>query len=485
MSGRRILAAALASAALAACTTVGPNYAVPRTAAVNAPAARGSFLGAASPAISQAPVPDDWWRLYDDATLDALIAKALAANTDIRVAAANLARAEATVGEARDVGGFHGQASATVQRSQESGEQYLVFEQLPVETLADVGLRVSYQIDLFGQLKRGVEAANADAEAVQAALDVARVTVAADVAGAYLDACSAGEELKVAQHAVTVQEAELAAIQKLIAAGRLGAADATRQRAMLDQSRAALPSFAARRRADLFRLAALTGEPPANLPADVETCAAPPHLSAPIPVGDGGASLLARRPDVRQAERTLAASSARIGVAIGALYPTITIGAGTGSTGLLGDIGTPAANRWAIGPMVSWNFPSAGARARVRETGAAADAALAHFDGVVLNALRETETNLSTYARELDRNASLRAASAEAETALDENRRLREAGRSSSLSGLDAQRTQAQAQAALAASDAQVAADQVKLFLSLGGGWRQAPQAIAVAMPRR
>lgn len=482
MNPRRMIAAALASAALSACTTVGPNYAVPPGAAVEAPAVQGPFLGAASPAVSQAPVPDDWWRLYDDATLDALIAKALAANTDIRVAAANLARAEATVGEARALGTLNGAASGAVERSQESGEQYLLDKRLPVENLADIGLKVSYQFDLFGQLKRGVEAATADAEAVQAALDVARVTVAADVAGAYLGACSAGDELKVARRTVDLQQAELAAVQKLIAAGRLGALDETRQRALLEQSRAALPAFEARRRADLYRLAALTGEPPANLPKQVEACEALPRLSAPLPVGDGGAGLLARRPDVRQAERTLAASTARIGVAIGALYPTVSIGAGVGSTGLLGDIGTPAANRWNIGPLIAWNFPAAGARARVREAGASADAALARFDGVVLNALRETETNLSTYARELDRNASLRAADTEAQTALDQTRRLYRAGRSSSLSSLDAQRTLAQTQAALAASDAQVAADQVRLFLSLGGGWRQAPAPVSVSM---
>jgi outer membrane protein TolC len=151
----------------------------------------------------------------------------------------------------------------------------------------------------------------------------------------------------------------------------------------------------------------------------------------------------------------------------------------------LADIGSAATNRWNIGPLISWNFPTAGARARVHEANASADAALARFDGVVLNALRETETGLSTYARELDRNADLRAARDEARTAQAQTQTLYRAGRSSFLAGLDAQRTLAQTEASLAASDAQVAADQVKLFLALGGGWRQAPAPVAVSATSR
>jgi outer membrane protein TolC len=135
--------------------------------------------------------------------------------------------------------------------------------------------------------------------------------------------------------------------------------------------------------------------------------------------------------------------------------------------------------------MIGWNFPTAGSRARVREAGAGADAALARFDGVVLNALRETETNLSAYGKALERNASLKAARDQAALASDQVQRLYRAGRSSSLAGLDAQRTLAGTEAALAASDAQVSADQVKLFLSLGGGWRQAPKPVQVSAVSR
>jgi NodT family efflux transporter outer membrane factor (OMF) lipoprotein len=471
---RRLLPLAAGALALSACTTVGPNYKVPQAAAVKAPAAQGAFLGAASPAVSQAPPPPGWWRLYRDPTLDALEEQALAANTDLRVAAANLARAQAVVSEARAANEPTLKINGSAERARESAESFLLFEPIPTENLADVGLGVSYTIDLVGRLRRAAEAAQADAEASQAGLDLARVSVAGEVAAAYIDACAAGEELAVANRSVDLQARNLAVTERLAAAGRGTAIDVTRARALLDQTRSGTPALVARRQAALFRLAALTGRPPAQFPRAAADCAALPKLDRPIPVGDG-AALLRRRPDVRQAERTLAGATARIGVATAALYPTVTLGLGVGSTGLLADIGQPAANRWNAGSMISWTFPTGGERARIRQANAAADVALAKFDGVVLNALRETETSLAAYAQDLQKNADLRAAREQAEVAEGQAQRLYRAGKSPYLTGLDATRTLAQADTALAASNSQVAADQVKLFLALGGGWEQAP----------
>lgn len=468
----RTLAATAALLGLGACATVGPDYKLPSQANFNAATAQGAFVGA-STAVSQAPVPKGWWRLYDDPVLTRLVEEALSANTDLRVAAANLARARAVAGEADDAGGFKVSASVAAQRARESGEQFLLSEPLPAENLADGGLRISYQVDLVGRLKRAAEAAHADADVSQAALDLARVSVAADVTRAYVEACSSGHQIAVAQHTIDLQTKSLEATSRLAAAGRGSALDVTRARGLLDQSRAAPPSFEARRRTALYKLAVLTGKPPAEFPRELETCVTPPGLRQPIPVGDG-AALLKRRPDIRQAERALAGATARIGVATAALYPTITLGLGAGSTGLLSDIGQPAANRWSVGSLISWTLPGEGEHARIRQTEAGADAALARFDGVVLAALRETETSLTVYAHELTRNAALRSARDEAATAQSQAQRLYRAGRSPYLTGLDAERTSASAEAALAASDAQLALDQVDLFLALGGGWESA-----------
>jgi multidrug efflux system outer membrane protein len=459
--------------ALAACAEVGPTYKLPAAALVNAPSAQGPFVGADNAAVSQADARDDWWRLYDDATLDGLVREALGANTDLRVAAANLARAEALVSEARAAGGFSASVSATAERAVESGEAFLRDAPLPAENLADVGARISYQFDLVGRLRRAAEAARADAESTRAALDLARVSVAAGVASAYVDACGAGHELAAAQHTAALMQQRLSATRRLISAGRGAALDATRAEEQLNEANAAIPAFQGRRRVALYRLAVLTGRPPAQFPRAIEACDRLPVVRGPIPVGDG-AALLRRRPDVRRAERDLAAATARIGVATAALYPTISFGLSAGSTGLLTDIGQPAANRWSLGPLISWTLPAGGERARIRQASAAAQAALARFDGTVLTALQETEGNLTVYARDMDRNAELRAARDHAALADRQVRALQQAGRSPYLVGLDAQRTLAAAQAALAASDAQVAADQVKLFLSLGGGWRSA-----------
>jgi NodT family efflux transporter outer membrane factor (OMF) lipoprotein len=471
---RRALAATLAITALAACTTVGPNYKIPQAAAVKAPAAQGPFLGAAIPSVSQGPVPDDWWRLYDDPVLNDLVQAALAANTDIRVAAANLARAQAAIDEVRAARGVNGGAHFAIDHGQVSGEEHLIDKQLPVETTADLGFGISYDLDLFGKLRRASEAAKANAEASQAGLDLARVNVAAAVAAAYVDACAAGEDLAVAQRTIALQETDLTVTQRLVSAGRSAAVDLTRARALLAQARSEAPVFEARRRADLFSLAALTGRPPAEFPKAVAHCAEPPRLRQPIPVGEG-AGLLARRPDVREAERTLAASTARIGVAVAELYPDVTIGFSAGSSGLLSDLGKAATNYWGLGSLISWKFPTGGAQARIRESGADADGALARFDGVVLNALRETETNMTNYAHDLDRNAQLREARDQAALAHEQVQQLYRAGRKPFLDALDAERTLAQTEAALARSNGQVAGDQVKLFLALGGGWRQAP----------
>jgi outer membrane protein TolC len=194
----RILLAAASLAAVGACATVGPNYKVPESAAVRAPTARTPFVRADTPAVAQVEPPAGWWRLYQDPALDALEQQALAANTDLRAAAANLARAEAGESEAEAAHEPTLRFEGALQRGAPSAQQYLQFTPVPVVTFADIGASVAYEIDFVGRIRRTVEAAHADAEASQAALDLARVNVAAEVAAAYVEACSAGEDLAAA-----------------------------------------------------------------------------------------------------------------------------------------------------------------------------------------------------------------------------------------------------------------------------------------------
>ena len=321
------------SLVLSACQMVGPDYHLPKDAAVNRSDLQGTLRNDANSVVS-APVPGNWWQLYRDDRLDHLVRDALAANTELRVAAANIARARAQVEEAQAQGGFHAGTKLGAQRLQESGEAFLLPEKVPVANIGEAILSASYQFDLWGTLKRGVEAAQANADATQAAADTARITVVADVVRAYTQVCAANEELHIAQTSLDLQEQSLSLTQRLRDAGRGDETQVTRSQTQFKSLRAELPRYQAAREAGLFTLSMLLAKPVDQLPAGTATCAELPHIAQLLPVGDG-AALLKRRPDVRQAERGLAAATATIGVATGQLYPDISIGAQVGTIGIL------------------------------------------------------------------------------------------------------------------------------------------------------
>ena len=474
----------LAALTLAACA-VGPNY----HPAPTPPVAAGRFTASDTIAVSATPLPDKWWQLYDDPALDALVAEALTANTDLRVATANLRRARAILGETRaqrlpstaisasasylksngssgstGSGGSVGGGTGTGGGYQ--GEYY------------STGLDVSYELDLYGRVRRDIAASRADVAAQEAQRDTVRTSVAAEIARAYADACSAALQADVARRSLTLQLQTVELTENLALAGRGTPLDTSRARAQYEQVRATLPPFVAARRDALFRLSVLTGHAPEEIAPAAAACTTPPQLKAPIPVGDGTA-LLKRRPDIRQADRALAAATARIGVATAALYPKVSLGGSIGTSGInLGQLGSDGSFRFSLGPLLSWTFPNITvARARIRQAKASNEAALATFDGTVLTALRETETALADLAAALDRQTALAATrdySAEAARIVDLRYR---AGAENFLAVLDAQRTLATAEAALAQSRATLVSDQVAVFKALGGGWEGAPPA--------
>ena len=482
-AGALALACSLAACAIA---PVGPDYSVPAAAIVNRPGAGAPFAqasaasGAATP-FADAPLPPHWWRLYQDPRLDALIEKALARNTDLRMALANLEKAQAAEGEAA------GQKKPTIAVEggpafgHPSGISLLAENYVPPSTWEyGAGAGLSWQLDLFGRIQRGIEASKDNTEAAQAALDLVRVSVAAGTARAYADACATGLRIASAERSTELQQQALDISVRLQEAGRVGITDAARARSQLQVLKAAIPPLQARRQAALYRLATLAGDLPQDFSRDVAACVEPPHVAGAIPVGDG-AALLRRRPDIRQAERQLAASTATIGVVTADLYPRVTLGLSLGSEGLGNDFLGKDSFSYSVGPLISWTIPNTGVvRARIAQANANAEGALARFDGTVLTALRETETTLNVYARELDRHAALQSARDESATVADQARRLYRSGRTGYLDALDAERALAGSEATLAASDADLADDQVSLFLALGGGW-EAPQATVAA----
>jgi NodT family efflux transporter outer membrane factor (OMF) lipoprotein len=451
---------------------VGPNYTLPTTAAFNDKDAQGAFIGTRNSAnVRATSLPAGWWRLYQSDTLNRLVEAGFDANTDLRVAQANLQRSEAMVRQAAAQGqpqlGFDG----GYERALLSAESYLSpAEDLPPMNLYSLSLSASYEVDLFGRIKRGEEAAKDNQQAVEAARDWVRVTVAANITRSYLQVCSDGEELAVANRSVDLQKRSLAYTQSLQTLGRATNLDVARSRALVDQISSAIPVIEANRQNALFQLAVLTGKPPEDFDASLMQCTSAPPLSDPIPVGDG-AALLSRRPDIRAAERQLAAATAQIGVETADLYPRIVLKASIGSIGTATDFLEHATNAWSIGPFVSWQLNQSAARARIGAANASQQAQLARFDGTVLGALRDVETALSNYNHDLDREKTLTAARDEAAKAASYSHQLQAVGRSSELATLDAERTLAGADSALAGGQARVSQDQVALFLALGGGW--------------
>ncbi len=282
---------------LSACSMVGPDYHLPRDSAMQRKDLQGSIAGESDNVVS-APVPADWWRLYQDPQLNELVRQALASNTDLRVAAASLARARAQVEEAEAAGGFSAGIKAGAQRLQESGQAFLLAEKVPVANVADISLSASYQFDLWGTLQRGIEAAKANADATQAAGDVARITLVADVVRSYTQVCAANEEREIAEHSLDLQAESTELTKRLRDAGRGDETQVTRSQTQFKSLRAELPRYTAARQAGLYRLSMLLAKPVDQLPAGVADCAALPHIAQLLPVGDG-AELLKRRPDIR------------------------------------------------------------------------------------------------------------------------------------------------------------------------------------------
>lgn len=464
----RSLLITVSALTLSACA-VGPDFVAPTPPVT----ASGPFLSTKAGVTSTAAADAEWWRLYKDPVLDGLVADALAANTDVRVAVARIAKARASLREVRgdrlpstnlSAGATYGRVSEgqVPQGADRTGWQ------------VDAGLTVGYEVDLFGRVSRGVEAARGDVAAAEADAEAVRVTVAAETARAYADAASAAERLGVAERIVALLDKSVALTARRAEVGLTTKLDTARIAALRDQRRADIPAIAAERDAALFRLATLTGRAPAELPQIAAARTTTLRLDQPIPVGDG-AALLARRPDVAAAERRLAASTARIGIATSDLYPKVTLGASVGQTSSgLGDLFGGGPLRWLLGPLINWNFLNQeGARARIAGAEADTQASLATFDGTVLRALEETETALSSYAHQLDRRTALQAARDQAETAVKITRAQQREGAIDGLVALDAERTFAEAEASLALADARIADAQVDLFRALGGRWNR------------
>ncbi len=444
--------------------TVGPDHAPP---AVALPA---TFHAPREPGLADgAPGPDAWWRAFDDHTLDGLITQALAENRNLGQSLARLDAARALRGVAGAAAWPTVDARGSYEHRQDSDNTpFGAF--IPKTDIHAVGFDATWELDLWGRVRRSVEAATADLDAAAADLHGMALTVAAEVARTYVDLRAAQRRTALAEENLRLQEQTLTLVQARLAAGLVGERDVAQATTNVATTRARLPQLAAAEAAARNRLAVLLGRAPGTLTADLGP-APVPRLGSALPVG-APADLLLRRPDVRAAERRLAAAVARIGIAEADRYPRISL---FGTLGLAADGPEHLFARdslvAAIGPSLRWNLFDAGRKTdAVRAATAAAEAERLAFEQAVLLAVEETENAMVRFGREQARRDALARAAAEARRAVDLAQTQYREGLSDFQTVLDSERVVAAIEDDLASSEAAVAGFAIALCKALGGG---------------
>ena len=453
---------------LAGCA-VGPDYHPPKTAApaqwVSPQAGGETNLPAAGAA---------WGKSFHDAELDSLAVRAAQSNLNLRAAVARVreARAAARVVSAGSSPTLD--AAGSYARNRYSANGFPPFPPgVPVE--ADVyqaGFDAAWELDVFGGTRRAGEAARADVEAAEFGRRDLLITLFAEVARNYVQARSFQRRLAVASENISAQEQILALTRDRFAKGLTGELDVQEADALLATTRAQSPVFETGFRDAVYHLGLLLGQPPGALLEELTNAAPIPAAPPVVPVGLPS-DLVQRRPDVRQAERQLAAATARVGAAASDLYPKFSL---TGDVGLQsispGDWFSAGSRYWTAGPTVQWRIFDAGRiRAGIRVQNARVDQALAAYEQSMLAAFTDVETALTAYAREQTRRQSLAHAAQASEQAVALALDLYQHGLADFLRVLEAQRSLYQSQDALIESDRAVSADLIALYKALGGGW--------------
>jgi outer membrane protein, multidrug efflux system len=459
---RRLLVI-VAAAWLPGCA-VGPDYHPPEAPS---PAAFGDADGAVYTAAE--PVLA-WWQTLDDPLLDQWMEEAVLRNHDIRIAETSIRAARAVLGGRK----LERYPIATTQfsalKQEDSAAAALAPD--PSQRLYDVTLDASWELDFFGRVRRSVQAAVAEANAATEDLRDTFVVVSAELARTYFEVKGARYRLSVAERNAENQRQTFDLTQALLEGGRGTDLDIARARAQLESTLASIPPIERDIDSGLHRLAVLLGESPNAIGPLLAATADLPPLPALLDIGDP-AGLLRRRADVRSAERTLEADTARVGVAVADLFPRVSL---LGSVGFLSasasDLGERDTRMTSFGPFLTWAaFDLGRVRANVRVANANLDAALLRYEQTVLLALEETENALFGFTSTRTRQARLEIAAQASQEAADLARLRYRDGADSFLTVLDAERRLLEAQDQLAQSATDTALAFVLLYKALGGGW--------------
>lgn len=475
----RLAASAALALLLAGCASVGPDYQPPALAldkSFIAPGKPGSAEGPAELNVAQ------FWRGFNDAPLNTLMAQALAANGDIRIAQARLqeARANRTDTDAQALPGVELQANGqrTVLPSTPSFGGFSQSRSARTYTSFDAGFVANWELDFFGRNRRASESAAALVDASEAGLYAAQVSVAAEVARNYLELRGNQQRLQAAQLSLANLADSLRIIQARLDAGRGTRLDVARAENLGASTAATLPPLRTAIDQSIFRLATLTGQAPRVLLAQLASPAPLPVLPATdlaaLPLGTP-AQWLARRPDLAVAERQLASSTALVGVAVADLFPRLSLSGLLGfNAATLGTL-TNSENRiFTAGLGVRWTpFDLGSLRARINASEARAAQSLAQYEKTVAVAMEETEGAFSDFSNASQRSQQLTAALRSAQEAAKLSQLRFDAGVSDFLVVLDAQRQALSNQDQLLQAQLATAVGLVNVYRVLGGGWSQ------------
>ncbi|WP_116828380.1 efflux transporter outer membrane subunit [Pseudomonas syringae] len=465
MSAYKVFIPSLLVMALAACA-VGPDYKAPVTAPAKlASAAQGNY--------DRSKVDRVWWQQFEDPTLNKLVARSLDGNRDLRVAFARLKSARAIRDDvANDVMPVvTSRASSDIGKGQQPG----ITERRVNSERYDLGLDMAWEVDLFGRIQRQLEASDADQDAAEANLYQLQVTLIAEVVDAYGQLRGAQLREAIARDNLKNQQSSQDVTTQLRDAGVGNELDVVRAEARLAAVEATVPQLQAEQARQRNRIATLLGERPENLSVDLSPSKLPAIAKA-LPIGDP-TQVLRNRPDIRAAERQLAASTARIGVATADLFPRVSLSGFLGFTAGRGSqIGSSAARAWSLGPSITWAaFDLGSVRAQIHSADADAEGALANYEQQVLLALEESENAFSDYDKRQQRLVSLmRQSDASRSAARLASVQYRE-GTADFLVLLDAERERLAAEDAQAQAEIELYRGIVAIYKALGGGWQ--PQA--------
>ena len=468
--GRRLLAraglflAAGSAAALIACAPVGPDYQAPDQ---DLPAGWREASTADGIAIGSETL-ENWWPLFNDPQLDSLISRATSANLDLQVAAARILQSSAQYNLARGTTLPTVDASGGYTRAGRGSES--------PKDIFQAGFDAGWELDLFGGARRAVESARARYEAAQENRNDVLISLQAEVARNYLELRGSQQRLTTAEENVEVQRQSFELARARQASGLGTGLDVAQAETLLAFNRAQLPALKDSIGQAGYRIDLLLGLPPGavadELAARGRLPVPPANLPRIMP-----SELLRRRPDIRRAERQLAAATADIGVAVARLFPQFSLSGLVGfQSSNLGDLLITSSRYWSVGPSVNWSLFNGGrVRAGIELNQAVRDEAQLNYEKTVLAALSEVERSLLALHREAEINRSLEAATNAAREALTLASGRYRAGLSGMLDLLLSERALYQAQDQLLSSSQQLNTNLVALFKALGGGWAPVP----------